>query len=136
MLKPLDPMWVYGEPVELPNRQILTCNLCGKKIYGGISRLKYHLAKISGFDVDACDKTNPEIMRIANQSIIEMANKRDAKEARKNELAGRNIGTSASGGGPQSHSSATGPSTSAVCSSTSPFFVRGQHLGGNLLFGH
>jgi hypothetical protein len=53
MLKALNPMWVYGEPVQLPNRQVFTCNLCGKKIFAGISRLKYHLAKIYGFDVDA-----------------------------------------------------------------------------------
>jgi hypothetical protein len=121
MPKALDPMWVYGEPVELPNRQILTCNLCGKKIYGGISRLKYHLAKTPGFDVDSCIKSNPEIMCIANQSLIDMANKREAVEARKKELelANRNTRTSASEGGPvpQSHSSATGPSTSVVRSS-------------------
>jgi hypothetical protein len=54
MPKALDPIWVYGEPMQLPNRQILTCNLCGKKIFVGISRLKYHLAKIPGFDVEAC----------------------------------------------------------------------------------
>jgi hypothetical protein len=127
MPKALDPMWVYGEPVELPNRQILTCNLCGKRIYGGISRLKYHLAKITGFDVEICLNSSPEIMRIANQSLIDMANKRDVAEARKKELelANRNTGTSASEGGPvpQSHSSAIWPSTSAVRSSTSPFFV-------------
>jgi hypothetical protein len=101
MSKALDPMWVYGEPVELPNRQILTCNLCGKNIYGGISRLKYHLAKIIGFDVDICLNSRPEIMCIANQSLIDMANKRDAAEARKKELelANRNTGTSASEGG-------------------------------------
>jgi hypothetical protein len=98
MLNPLDPMWVYGEPIELPNRQILTCNLYGKKNSRGIRRLKYHLARISGFDVDACEKTNPELMRIANQEIIDMANKKDAQEARKNELADKNIGTSAFGG--------------------------------------
>ena len=76
MPKPLDPMWVYGTPVQLPNRQILTCNLCGKKNYAGISRLKYHLAKIPGFDVDPCPESSPEIVRIANQSLIDMANKR------------------------------------------------------------
>jgi hypothetical protein len=134
MPKVLDPMWVYGELVELPNRQILTCNLCDKRIYGGISRLKYHLAKITGFDVDICLNSNPKIMRIANQSLIDMANKRDAAEARKRELelANRNIGTSAFEGGlvPQSHSSATGPSTSVVCSSTSPFFVSRSTHGG------
>jgi hypothetical protein len=134
MSKALDPMWVYGEPVELPNRQILTCNLCGKKNYGGISRLKYHLAKIFGFDVDSCINSSPEIMCIANQSLIDMANKRDVAEARKKELelANRNTGTSASEGGPvpQSHSSTTGPSTSAVRSSTSPFFVSRSTPGG------
>ena len=102
MPKPLDPMWVDGEPVQLPNRQILTCNLCGTKIYGGISRLKYHLARMPGFDVGPCLKTTPEIMRIATKSIMDIVDKREANEARRIELAGRsgsgNIGTSASGG--------------------------------------
>jgi hypothetical protein len=130
MSKALDPMWVYGEPVQLPNRQVLTCNLCGKKILAGISRLKYHLAKIPGFDVDPCPNSTPEIVHIAIQSLIDMANKRDATEARKKELAcstaNRYSGTSASEGGPvvpQSHSSATGPSASATPSSTSSYFV-------------
>jgi hypothetical protein len=134
MLKALDPMWVYGEPVQLPNRQVLTCNLCSKKIFSGISCLKYHLAKIPWFDVDACPKSTPEIMCIANQSLIDMANKRDAAEARKKELelANRNTGTSASEGGPvpQSHSSAIGPLTSRFRSSTSPFFLGRSTPGG------
>jgi hypothetical protein len=136
MTKALDPMWVYGEPVQLPNRQVLTCNLCGKRIFAGISRLKYHLSKIPGFDVDACPNSTPKIMHIANQSLIDMANKRDATEARKKELeratANRYTGTSASEGGPvpQSHSSATGPSTSAVPSSTSSYFVLRSTPGG------
>ena len=140
MSKALDPMSVYSELVQLPNRQVLTCNLCGKNIFAGIGRLKYHLAKIPVFDVDACPNSTPEIMRIANQSLIDMDNKRDAVEARKKELelANRNTGTSASKGGPvpQSHSSATGPSTSAIRSSTSPFFVPRSTPGGNLLFSH
>jgi hypothetical protein len=137
MPKALDPMWVYGTPVQLPNRQILTCNLCGKKIYSGISRLKYHLAKIPGFDVEPCKKSSAELVHIANQSLIDMANKRDATEARKTEIArtivNRGSGTSASEGGravPQSHSSATGPSTSAAPSSTSSYFVMRSRPGG------
>jgi hypothetical protein len=66
MSKELDPMWVYGEPVQLPNRQVLTCNISGKNIYAGISLLKYHLAKIPGFDVDASPKSTPEIVHIAS----------------------------------------------------------------------
>ena len=54
-----------------------------QKKYGGTSRLKHHLAQINGFDVNACDETTLEIMRIANQSIIDIVNKRNAKEARK-----------------------------------------------------
>jgi hypothetical protein len=67
MSKALDSMWVFGEPVELPNRQILTCNMCGKTIYGGISCMKYHLAKIIGFDVEICLKSTQKVMHIANQ---------------------------------------------------------------------
>jgi hypothetical protein len=86
MPKALDPMWVCGEPVELPNRQILTCNLCGNFFYAGISCLKYHLAKIPGFDVEACLNSSPKILHIANQSLIDMANKRDAAELAKMNL--------------------------------------------------
>jgi hypothetical protein len=128
---------VYGEPVQLPNRQVLTCNICGKNIFAGINHLKYHLAKIPGFDVDPCPNSTPEIVHIANQSLIDMANKRDAIEARKKELArstaNRYSGTSASEGGPvvpQSHSSATGPSTSTTPSSTSSYFVMRSTPGG------
>ena len=66
MSKALDPMWVYGEPVQLPNRQVLKCNLCGKMIFAGINCLKYHLAKIPGFDVDPCPNSTPEIVQIVH----------------------------------------------------------------------
>ena len=54
MPKALDPFWEWGSPIDPVNRQILTCNLCGKRITGGISRLKYHLAQIAGHDVGPC----------------------------------------------------------------------------------
>jgi hypothetical protein len=104
--------------------------------------LKYHLAKIPEFNMDPCPNSTAEIMHIANQSLIDMANKRDATEARKNELAlstaNRYTGISASKGGPvpQSQSSATGPSTSAMPStsaapsSTSSYFVMRSTPGG------
>jgi hypothetical protein len=87
--------------------------------------------------VDPCPDSTPEIVRIANKSLIDMANKRDETEAHKIEIArtivNRGSGTSASEGGravPQSHSSATGPSTSATRSSASPFFVPRSTPGG------
>jgi hypothetical protein len=57
MSKPLDPFWVYGIPEDGTNRQKLNCKLCGVNMSGGICRLKYHLAKIPGHDVDICDHT-------------------------------------------------------------------------------
>ena len=62
MPKPLDP-------IDPNNRQKLNCKLCGKDISGGISRLKYHLTKIVGHEVDVCPAVTPEVMCIANQSI-------------------------------------------------------------------
>jgi hypothetical protein len=52
MAKPMDPMWEYGEPYEGHNRTKLSCKLCGKEMSGGINRLKYHLAKIPGHEVE------------------------------------------------------------------------------------
>jgi hypothetical protein len=136
----LDPMWVYGEPVELPNRQILTYTLCDKRIYGGISRLKYHLAKITGFDVDIFLNSSLEIMCIANKSLIDMDNKRDVVEACKKELelANRNTGISAYEGD-QYHNPTPqpqGPQLLQFAHQPHLSLSRGQHLGGNLLFGH
>lgn len=48
MPKNLDPFWEYAEPVDPQNRQKLRCNMCGKEMMGGISRLKYHLAQPAG----------------------------------------------------------------------------------------
>ena len=84
MTKPLDPMSKYEQPIDHNNRQSLDCKLCGKDICGGISRLKYHLAKLVGHEVDVCPVVTPEVMRIANQSILDMAKKRDEKEEFRN----------------------------------------------------
>ena len=85
----LDPMWEHGHQIDPNNRQRLNCKLCGKDICGGISRLKHHLAKVSGHEVEVCPAVTPEVMRIANQSLLDMARKRDEKEELRNELASR-----------------------------------------------
>jgi hypothetical protein len=119
MPKPLDPMWEYGLPYDGHNRMRLNCKLCGMEMFGGISRLKYHLAKIPGNEVGICPASTPEIVHIANQSIFDMNRKRDQREEMRLELANRStsisgVGESQSSG---SHSTMPSPSTS------SPFFV-------------
>lgn len=52
MGKPLDQMWEYGEPCEDDIRTKMRCKLYGIKMFGGITHLKYHLAKIPVHDVD------------------------------------------------------------------------------------
>ena len=89
MPNPLDPLWEHGQPIDPNNRQKLNCKLCGKDICGGISRLKYILAKLVRREVDVCPAVTLEVMRIANQSILDMDKKRDEKEEFRNELASR-----------------------------------------------
>jgi hypothetical protein len=87
MPRALDPMWEYGEPEEGSNRQALTCKLCKTHIKGGVYRLKYHLAKISGYDVGPCGKVTPEIMRAAHDAINAKDKKKEESATKKAELA-------------------------------------------------
>ena len=122
MPKPLDPMWEYGQPIDPNDRQRLTCKLCGKDIYAGISRLKYHLAKLVGHEVDVCPAVTLEVMPIANQSILDMAKKRDEKEEFRNELASRTQSrTMGATSDMHSFSSSTRHPHPTMPSSTSPF---------------
>jgi hypothetical protein len=60
----------------------------------GICRLKYHLAKIPGHDVGVCPNTNPEIMRIAFDSLEAKNKKKDEAAAKKAKLSFRSSTTS------------------------------------------
>ena len=48
---------------------------------GGISRLKYHLAKLLGHDVGLCSAVTPEIMRMAHDAIYSKDRKREESVA-------------------------------------------------------
>jgi hypothetical protein len=39
---------------------------------GGNHRLKYHLAQIPGHEVGICPNATPEIIHIANKSLVDM----------------------------------------------------------------
>ena len=87
MPKPLDPFWQYGEQEDGTNRQNLKCKLCGHHMTGGISKLKYHLAKLPGHDVGLCTALTPKIMRFAHDSIHENNIKKDEIAINRVELA-------------------------------------------------
>ena len=78
--------------------------MCGKEICGGINRSEYHLAKISRHEVVVCPASSPIIVYIANQSIPNIARKKDEKEDLRLELAARSqarsMGTTSVSGNP------------------------------------
>jgi hypothetical protein len=119
MSKPLEPMWEYGLPCNGHNKMKLNCKLCGMEMFGGISHLKYHLAKISGNEVGIFPASTLEIVHIANQSIFAMGRKRDQREELRIELANRSTSISGVGECQSSGSHSTMPRPLA----SSPFFV-------------
>ena len=55
-----DPGWKYGYWPNLQNKDVVACTLCGVSLFGGIRRLKKHLA--GGFgDTMMCKKTTTAI---------------------------------------------------------------------------
>jgi hypothetical protein len=112
-------MWEYGEPVEPNNQQKLNCKLCGKEMTRRISQLKYHLAQVLRHKVEICPNSTPEIIHIANQSLLDMGKKKDESETVRLELATGGVARSKAVRS-ESFSSAS-PST--MPSTTSPFFV-------------
>ena len=114
-------MWKYGQPIDPNNRQRLNCKLCGKDICGGISRWKYHLAKVVGHEVDVCPVVTLEAMHIANHSLLDMARKSGKKKEFRNELASRTQSRTMGATSDMHSFSSTRPPHSTVPSSTSPY---------------
>ena len=94
MPKNLDPFWEYGIPDGGTNRAYLSCKLCGDKMTGGVTRLKYHLARLLGHDVGICKVSSPELIRKALEAIEEKDRKKEEAERNKAERAGRSFGIS------------------------------------------
>ena len=75
--KAIGPNVGVCEPCEDDNRANLRCKLCGMEMFGGITCLKYHLAKILGHDVNICPIATPNIVLIAKNTILHTTRKRD-----------------------------------------------------------
>ena len=98
---------------------------------GGITRLKYHLARFSGHDVGLCTVSSPELIQKALEAIEEKDRKKEEAERNKAERAGRSFGISSpdfdvqgSGPtGPSGRGSTTGTPSHASVNARSSFFV-------------
>jgi len=83
--KALDPFWEYGEAVGGANRAYISCKLCGTKMSGGVTRLKYHLdhlARLPAHDADVmpCMVSSAEVIQKALEAIVEQDRKKAARE--------------------------------------------------------
>ena len=76
--------WDHGKPVGR-NKRIVMCNYCNKIVHGGITRLKQHVARISG-QVDSCSKAPDEISKHLRQLLIESTNVRALQKRKKEQL--------------------------------------------------
>jgi hypothetical protein len=125
MPKPLDPFWEYGEPDPPGNRQHLSCKLCGKKMFGGINRLKYHLAKIPGNEIEICPKSSEELVARATKALEEFSANKDYTKAKKKEMASRSTprGSTPTHGAMGVESSEIHSSQSVNPTATSSYFI-------------
>ncbi|GJS23832.1 hypothetical protein Tco_0452464 [Tanacetum coccineum] len=74
-----DMAWEWGEWRE-PTKKFIWCTLCGKKMSGGITRLKQHLTHTKG-DVTGCTSVTTEITKRVLASMQEK--EKIAKEKRR-----------------------------------------------------
>lgn len=73
--KSSDIGWEYGVPVDPTNTTRVKCKLCGKIMSGGATRMKRHVAHISG-NVSACPNATLDDQARCRQAIMEAKNKR------------------------------------------------------------
>ncbi|KAF9590964.1 hypothetical protein IFM89_000509 [Coptis chinensis] len=75
-----DPLWEHAEPTSQKKNK---CKFCQLEISRGISRLKYHWAKMIGHDVSPCTAVTDEVMELALNAITEIEDRpRVNKKAR------------------------------------------------------
>ena len=125
MPKALDPFWKYGEPTTPGNRQHLKFKLCGKTMLGGVNRLKYHLAKIPGNEVDICPESSEELVAKATKALEEYSTNKQYTEAKKKEIASRSKsrGSTHTHGAMGVESSEIHSSQSIIPTATSSYFM-------------
>ena len=82
MPKALDPFWEYGEAVGGANQEYISCKLCGTKMSGVVTRLKYHLARLSAHDTNVmpCMVSSAEVIQKAREAIAEQDRRKATRE--------------------------------------------------------
>ncbi|KAJ9553011.1 hypothetical protein OSB04_017056 [Centaurea solstitialis] len=83
--KSTDVGWEYGVLVDPNKIERVKCLLCGKEMGGGINRLKYHIANITG-NVKPCLKSTKEDLLKCRNALNEVTAKKKGKQDDDNAL--------------------------------------------------
>ncbi|GJX09051.1 putative transcription factor/ chromatin remodeling BED-type(Zn) family protein [Tanacetum coccineum] len=79
-----DPGWNYGTFYDATNKDAIKYKLCGFISKGGITRLKYHIARIQRKGVTTCKKASVEDKVVCATLLEKPKDKRNKKESEKN----------------------------------------------------
>ncbi|KAF8380295.1 hypothetical protein HHK36_027777 [Tetracentron sinense] len=71
-----DPLWEY---VTVVSSSKLRCNFCQEVFTGTITRLKYHLSKMSNRDVKPCPSVPDHIWEMAEKTMVEFEHSKKQK---------------------------------------------------------
>ncbi|XP_042489815.1 uncharacterized protein LOC122069792 [Macadamia integrifolia] len=84
MRRQKEKFWQHAEQLDSSH---FKCKFCEKQVYGGVTRLKYHLAKVSGHDVASCEKVSDDVQAKALLAI----NSESSSKKRKSCTSGESI---------------------------------------------
>ncbi|XP_042483874.1 uncharacterized protein LOC122064222 [Macadamia integrifolia] len=79
-----EKFWRHAEQLDSSH---FKCKFCEKQVFGGVTRLKYHLAKVSGHDVASCEKVSDDVQAEALLAI----NSESSSKKRKSYTSGESI---------------------------------------------
>jgi len=70
-----DPAWAHCFCPDITKKHHLRCKYCDKLCSGGITRIKYHLAGIKGFNTTKCGKVPAPVQ----QEIFDLLTKKTSE---------------------------------------------------------
>ncbi|XP_042515326.1 uncharacterized protein LOC122089692 [Macadamia integrifolia] len=79
-----EKFWQHAEQLDSSH---FKCKFCEKQVYGGVTRLKYHLAKVSGHDVASCEKVSDDVQA----EVLLAINSESSSKKRKSCTSGESI---------------------------------------------
>jgi hypothetical protein len=82
-IKSDDPTWEHCFVPDMSKKQAIQCKYCDKVIHGGITRVKYHLANIGGFNVTKCKKVPAHVKQEMEAFLTKKTGEKEQRKKKK-----------------------------------------------------